>query len=141
MLILLGKSHHQSHSHPGIVQKALSAGHARSVIGVKENDRVVRQARIIQLLQLLPSDRVGPRDNVVVLSPVLSRIGVVRVVSGDANFGRVVNLLVRSNANLAFVTDGRVEDRKEGLTFRSVLEQTKDAKAERAASRSPWNGD
>ena len=114
--------------HSAVQEGPLVPGHARSVIGVKENDRVFRQPVLFQLFEDVAYLFVHGRHAVMEPGDGLARDGRVRVVGGQVYLGRIMDLvggklglnfrlkaLVRPDHGPTLVGSHQVEDRKEGL--------------------------
>ena len=116
----LGEVHEHGHVQPRVVGPALGARHARAVVTEVEDDRVVGQAIGFELGQDASHLGVHLADLVVVLGPVLSHLGRVRVIGRKRHLLRVVNGFVRARADAALVADREVEHGEEGLPFRPL---------------------
>ena len=121
LLPFLGKINDQRHLQTGIARPAFAAWHPAAMVGVIEDDGVVRQTSVRELAEM--SARIGIRLThfVVILGPVLTHFRRVGVIGGNANVRGLRNPCVGTGANLAFVTPGGVKDGKEGLVLRAVL--------------------
>ena len=51
VLVFFGEAHHHRHVHPAVVEESFVPGHARAVIGVEKDDRVVGKALLLELLE------------------------------------------------------------------------------------------
>ena len=93
------------------------------MVAVVENNRVVGQAGLLQLTEVVADPLVHHRDAIVVLRPILSHLRRVRVIGREAHLGRVVNAVGRVDfvADLALMADRVVEDREERLAVGPVF--------------------
>ena len=125
---LSGKRTNKGTAHSAVQKGSLVPGHARSVIGVKENDRVFRQPVLFQLFEDVANLFVHGRHAVMEPGDGLAHDGRVRVVGGQGYLGRIMDLvggklglnfllkaLVGPDHGPTLVGSHQVEDRKEGL--------------------------
>ena len=105
----------------GVVRPAFAPRHAGPVVAVIKDDGVVAESRCFEFLQILTDEGIHLGDLIVILCPVLPHFRRIGMISGNANFGRVVHLFVRPGTDLAFVADGVIEDRKKRLAFFAVF--------------------
>ena len=106
MLPLLREVDDHGNLQAGVAGPALAARHPRAVVGVVEDNRVIREAGVGEFLQVATRVGVHLGDLVVVLRPVLPHLRRVRMIGGHADLGRVLNGDVWSRANLALVALG-----------------------------------
>jgi len=91
------------------------------VIGEVKNDRVFGEAGFFQFFQPRAGVGIRSRHGVVVLRPIQPHFGRIRMVRRHADFGGIVELVMRANPQLAFVAFGGVENREERLASVSVF--------------------
>ena len=91
------------------------------MIAKVEHDGVIGQPGILQLLQHLARLGVHLSQPVVVLRPVAADLRSIRMVGRDPHALRIMDGVMGSLSNAAFVSDGKVEDREERLVRCAVL--------------------
>ena len=91
------------------------------MIAVIKYDRFPAEPGLVELREVAPGDLISTGDDIVVLGPVLTRLGVVRMVGRNPDLRRVENLLMAACTNPALVAHRGVEDREERLAFLAVV--------------------
>ena len=123
-----GEADQQGDAHSTVQEGPLVSGHARSMIGVKENDRVFRQPVLFQLYEDVADLFVHGRHAVMEPGDGLAHDRGIRVVGWQSYLGRIMDFvgrelglnfflkaLVGPDHGPALVRSHQVEDRKEGL--------------------------
>jgi hypothetical protein len=119
---LRGEVDDQRHVQTRIARPTFAPRHARTVIAVVEDDRVVGETVRLQFAQNATDLRIHHREPVVILRPVPPHLGQVRMIRRHAHPGGIMDAVRRVNGvpELAFVADGEVEHRKERLARLAV---------------------
>ena len=91
-----GEADQQGDAHSTVQEGPIVSGHARSVIGVKENDRVFRQSVLFQLFEDVANLFVHGGHAVMEPGDGLAHDGRVRVVGGQVYLGRIMDLVGES---------------------------------------------
>ena len=112
---------HQRHLQAAVIRPTLAARHPGAVVGIIENDGVFGEAGGIEFFEARSGIGVRLADGIVILRPIAAHFGRIGMVGGHAHFGRIVNGLVRANAQLAFVAFRGIENREKRLVWRAVF--------------------
>ena len=79
-----------------------------------EYDGIFFETVLLKFFELIPDHLIHLGDHVIILGPVLSHLGMIGVVRGYSDLGRIMDLLMGPLSNLAFMRDGEVENGKKG---------------------------